>query len=68
MRNIAGGCVRAHGGARERSHSERGCLGRIIKTAAQAEAEILEAAPLDIIMATLWILFVKCKLRKSLKK
>ena len=49
-------------------HSDRGCLGRIIKAAAEAEVEILEAAPTDIIMVSLWFLFVKRKLRKSLKK
>ena len=49
-------------------HSDRGCLGIIIKAAAHAEVEILEAAPTDIIMVTLWVLVVKCKLRKSLKK
>ena len=43
-------------------------LPRSIKTAADAEQEIEEATFSHIIMATLWILTVKCKLRKSLKK
>ena len=49
-------------------HSDRGCLERIIKAAAEAETEILEAAPTDIIMVSVWFFFVKRKLRKSLKK
>ena len=46
----------------------QGGLRALIKSAAQAEEEFLESTPKTIIMATLWILIVKCKLRKSLKK
>ena len=54
--------------AREEGHSDRGGLQRFIKSAACAEVEILEPAPESIIMDSLWVLVVKCKLKKSLKK
>ena len=54
--------------AREESHSDRGGLQRFIKSAACAEVEVLEPAPESIIMDSLWVLVVKCKLKKSLKK
>ena len=52
----------------ETCHSDRDCFTGIIKSAADAEFEISEAVPTYIIMVTLWFLFVKRKLRKSLKK
>ena len=54
--------------AREQGHSDRGGLQRFIKSAACAEVEVLEPAPESIIMDSLWVLVVKCKLKKSLKK
>jgi len=50
------------------SHSD-GCGHRtLIKSAAKAEEEVLVPTSRTIIMDTLWVLLVKCKLRKSLKK
>ena len=46
----------------------QGGLQRFIKSAAEAEGEVLEPTPEHIIMDALWVLVVKCKLRKSLKK
>ena len=37
-------------------------------SAADAEEEVLESTPERIIVDALWVLVVKCKLRKSLKK
>ena len=37
-------------------------------SAAAAEEEVLESTPECIIVDALWVLVVKCKLRKSLKK
>ena len=53
---------------KKEGHSDRGGLQRFIKSAACAEVEILEPAPESIIMDSLWVLVVKCKLKKSLKK
>jgi len=49
-------------------HSDKGRLLTFIKSAELAEVEVLESTPKSIIMVTLWILLVKCKLRESLKK
>ena len=47
---------------------QTGGLRPLIKSAASAVEEVLESTPMTIIMDTLWVLLVKCKLRKSLKK
>ena len=50
-------------------HSVRCVRLVLIKSAVQTEEEIIEALhQTTIIMDTLWVLLVKCKLRKSLKK
>jgi hypothetical protein len=46
-------------------------LGRATKIhqlCSGTEEVVLGPAPTSIIMVTLWVLFVKCKLRESLKK
>ena len=52
----------------KKCHSDLGELQWFIKSAEQAEEEFMEPNPESIIMVTLWVLLVKCKLRESLKK
>ena len=51
-----------------RIHSGRTQLQYVIKSAAEAEEEILETRSRCIIMDSLWFSIVKCKFRKALKK